>query len=345
MLSNKQGRFSKWVLMLTATILVLGVLAGCGKNKESKDALVVYKGGQVTKDEFEKFKNINKTFYPEYAQFFDDPNYQQELMNQYLTFKILSGRITDKAKADADKKVKEQVDQIKAAMDAQGGADAMLKENKLVMKDIEEFVRQSVYSLTAMEANVADDQVKAEYDKVLKEDKDSYTVATVRHILVGITDASTGKELRKKEEALARAKEVQDKLNKGGNFDTLAKEYSDDPGSKDNGGKYEDAEISQWVPEFKKAAAELAINKISDPVETEYGYHVMKVESRKTKTFDEVKDALKSGLAEQKVYEFAEKELPGLIEKNNLPKPEEASPSPAASPTPSASPSPSPAAK
>lgn len=55
----------------------------------------------------------------------------------------------------------------------------------------------------------------------------------------------------------------------------------------------------------------------------------MKVESRKTKTFDEVKDSLRSEAAETTVYDFVEKELPTLIEKNNLPKPEDKPATPA----------------
>ncbi len=69
----------------------------------------------------------------------------------------------------------------------------------------------------------------------------------------------------------------------------------------------------------KKAAAELPLGQVSDPVKTDYGYHVMKVESRTTKKLDDVKADIKSGLAEQQIYNFAEKELPGMIETNNLP--------------------------
>lgn len=82
---------------------------------------------------------------------------------------------------------------------------------------------------------------------------------------------------------------------------------------------------------LKKAAIELPIGKISDPVETSYGYHVMKVESRSSKTFDDVKAGLRSEAAQAKIYEFLEKELPGLIQTNNMPKPE-ATPAPTPAP-------------
>lgn len=56
--------------------------------------------------------------------------------------------------------------------------------------------------------------------------------------------------------------------------------YSEDPGSAEKGGLYENTPVSTWVEAFKEAAKTLPLNKISDPVETEYGYHIMKVEAR-----------------------------------------------------------------
>ncbi|UQZ84910.1 Foldase protein PrsA 3 precursor [Paenibacillus konkukensis] len=356
MLQNKWKTAKKGLIALLAVMTIISA-AGCGKkadsdtgaaagsgaaatNKDAAEVLVTYKdGGKVTRGEFDTFLNTNLLFYKEYAQYKEDPAFQQDMMKQLVTFKVLSARADDKAKTAADEKTKTQMDQIKAFMGMQeGGMDKQLKDASITEKDLETFVSRSMQAIEAMESKVTDDQVKAEYDKNIAADKNVYDVATVRHILVGTTDAATGKETRSKEDALKRAKEVQDKLKNGGDFDALAKEYSDDPGSKDNGGKYENVEISQWVPEFKKAAAELPLNQISDPVETSYGYHVMKVEARKTKTFDEVKEDLRSQLAETQIYDFVDKELPTMIETNTLPKPEEKAP--AASPAPSSSPAP-----
>ncbi|WP_282938185.1 peptidylprolyl isomerase [Paenibacillus sp. RC67] len=347
MLQNKWKTAKKGLIALLAVMTVV-TAAGCGKKtdtgteaaagtKDAKEVIVTYKdGGKITRGEFDTFLNTNLMFYKEYAQYKEDPAFQQDMMKQLVTFKVLSDRADDKAKAEAATKSKQQLDQIKTFMGMQeGGMEKQLKDGNITEKDLELFVTRSMQAIATMEGKVPDDQVKAEYDKRIAADKNIYDVATVRHILVGISDPATGKETRSKEDALKRAKEVQDKLKNGGDFDALAKEYSDDPGSKDNGGKYEDAPISQWVPEFKKAAAELPLNQISDPVETSYGYHVMKVESRKSKTFDEVKGDLRSELAETHIYDFVEKELPTLIETNKLPTP---TPPPTAAPQPSTAP-------
>jgi foldase protein PrsA len=98
-------------------------------------------------------------------------------------------------------------------------------------------------------------------------------------------------------------------LDKGEDFATLVKQYSNDGQPNiDNGGLYADANVSEWVPEFKEAAMTLPLNKISDPVETQFGYHIIRVESRTEKTLadltEEQKDALKRSVASEKVDEY-----------------------------------------
>ncbi|SDE53732.1 foldase protein PrsA [Paenibacillus sp. UNCCL117] len=343
MQQNKKKSYRVLAAAMMSLVLVAGLAAGCGKKEETppatpapgteapattpaatgnpEDVLITYKDGSVKRAEFDKFVDINMLFYPQYAQFKTDPAFQQDIMNQLLAFKILGARADAATKADAEKQAKEQMEQIKMYLGMQeGGLEKALKDNNVTEQEIQNFIGSSLTAIVGAEKQVTDDEVKKAYDSKLAQDANIYTVATVRHILVGTTDAATGAETRSKEDALKRAKEVQDKLKAGGDFDALAKEYSDDPGSKEAGGKYENAEVSQWVPEFKKAAIELPLNQISDPVETTYGYHVMKVESRSTKTFDETKEALRSEAAQGKIYEFLEKELPGMIQTNNMPK-------------------------
>lgn len=323
------------VLLLGAALLAAGV-SGCGKQdakNASADQSVVatYKGGQVTRDEFDKFIAVNALFNPMVQQMAADPGAQNYLLEQLIAFKILAGRADDKTKAESDKQIKQQMDQITQAAESQGGKGALekqLKTSNLTVDDLQHVLQLNFYAVADMEGKVDDQQIKDEYDKRLKEDPNAFDFATVRHILIQTTDPQTGKEVRTKDEALKRAGEVLDKLKNGGDFAALAKEYSEDPGSKDNGGKYENAPVSQWVPEFKKAALEQPLNEIGNPIEVPYGYHILKVEARTTKTFDEVKESLRSQIAENDIYDFMDKELPGLIETNNLPKPQNQEPAP-----------------
>jgi foldase protein PrsA len=151
------------------------------------------------------------------------------------------------------------------------------------------------------------------------------------------TATASASESRTEAEALKIAKEVKVKLDKGGDFAALAKEYSDDGGSKDNGGRYVNAQIGQWVTEFKNAAATLPINKISDPVKTSFGYHVMKVIDRKENKLADVKESLRTELADKLFSDFMTNDFPTLEYKSNIPTP---TPAPSATPAPSTEASP-----
>ncbi len=151
---------------------------------------------------------------------------------------------------------------------------------------IQDFLDQELES----KMEISDDDLQEAYGK----DK----TATVQHILFltqGKSD-SAKQEIRKlAEQVLARAKAGED-------FGALAKEFSEDPGSKNKGGLYEDFPRGQMVKPFEDASFNLPIGSISDLVETVYGYHIIKVIDRKkeTRPFDEVKEELRSRLEKSK---------------------------------------------
>ncbi|GAB2718960.1 peptidylprolyl isomerase [Paenibacillus thermoaerophilus] len=332
MLRNK-----KWRITAIALLALTVFAVGCGGKK---DLVATYKdGGGVTKAELDKYASVNLLFQPAYEMFKEDPEFQNMLLHQLIGLKIKSEQADSAVKDEVETKLKEQMAEFDKVLKDHPDADKQMKDADISRDDIETFFRRHMLANGVAGKDVKDEDIKKEYDASIAQDPHMFDTASVRHILINFTDPE-GKE-RTKEDALARAKEVHKKLQEGGDFAALAKEYSEDPGSKDNGGLYEDAQVSQWVEAFKKAAIELPLNTISDPVETEYGYHIMKVEKRTLKTFDDVKGEIKMSLADRKLSEFIEKEVPGLIEQNNLPSP---TPTPSASPEPTASPSASPAA-
>jgi foldase protein PrsA len=369
MSQNKPKVLNKWVITIVALLLAVSVLSACGQKKQEgaaataaptgkpTDVIATYKdNGTVTRGQFDAFINTNKILDPQFdqqaAQYAADPAFQQSMLQQYIAFQVLSARADDKSKAEADKLAQDQLKQKTDELSKmEGGLDKQLKDKHVEQKDLESFLKTFAYARTSLESKVTDQQLQDEYKKLAAGHE--FDIATVSHILVSVKDPQTQKDIRTKDEAMKRAKEVLDKLSKGEDFAALAKQYSDDPGSKDTGGTYKDANVNGWDPDFKKAALELPLNKLSDPpVETSFGYHVMKVESRSTKTLEEVKTSIKLYLAQQAYQTFTEKELPGLILTNTLPTP---TPAPTATPaassavspdaSPAASPTSSPAAK
>lgn len=126
---------------------------------------------------------------------------------------------------------------------------------------------------------VAETDVKAFFDKHPERFKQPDLVS-VRHILVSVKQGEGAPGITD-EEAKAKVVKIQDELKAGAKFEDLAKNYSDDPGSKENGGLYADADPSAWVPEFGAAARTQTLGEVGAPVKTQFGYHLIKVEARK----------------------------------------------------------------
>jgi parvulin-like peptidyl-prolyl isomerase len=140
--------------------------------------------------------------------------------------------------------------------------------------------------------NVTDDDVKTFFDK----HPDKFVTPesfSARHILVS-TRADGDKKAPTDEEALAKINKIAAEIRGGKSFADAAKEYSDDPGSKDNGGLYEDAPFGKFVPEFDQAVRNQTIGKMGEPVKTVFGYHLIQVEKitpAAAQTFDQAKDS------------------------------------------------------
>ncbi|MFW5438584.1 foldase protein PrsA [Paenibacillus apiarius] len=330
MLQNNKTRSKKWLMLALSAVLALSVLAGCGKsnagsgagtaNKDDSKVVATYEGGEITQKEFDIELSNMLLMYPEYAQLINMDQFREYFLKQQVAYEYLQGKASDKSKTEGEKKAKEQLETMKK----QQGFKEALTEKKITEDDVLKYMTRILTVVVDYNDKVTEDQLKAQFEK----DKKEMTVASVRHVLIGFKDKE-GKE-RKKEDALKRAKDISARLKKGEDFAKLAKEYSDDGGSVENGGLYKDTPVGNWVPQFKEAALTLPINEVSDPVETDYGYHVMRVESRTVKTYDKLtedeKTTLRTRAASEIMNGFMEKDLDKLIKKIDLPKMEEAKP-------------------
>lgn len=121
-----------------------------------------------------------------------------------------------------------------------------------------------------------------------------------RHILVS---SPKGGDAKADSAAKAKAEDVLKQVRAGGNFAELAKKYSDDPGSKENGGELGMQPTSMFVPEFSKAAMALNPGQTSDLVRSQFGYHIIQTEQKQTasvKPLADVKAAIQGNLEQQK---------------------------------------------
>jgi len=107
--------------------------------------------------------------------------------------------------------------------------------------------------------------------------------------------------------------DLKKRIEQGEDFATIAKKFSQDPGSAADGGELGDIERGAMVPPFEAALFKLKPGEVSDPVKTQFGWHIIKlhsVQGGKTKTFDQARDEiekeLKSEKAESQIYDLSE---------------------------------------
>ncbi|MBW7477394.1 peptidylprolyl isomerase [Paenibacillus oenotherae] len=313
--------WKKGILLTLAALLIVVLATGCGK-KDEGEVIATYKDGTVTQVEFDKYLAFFSILQPGSEMYFTIPQFKEQLLNQYIGYKVLNSRLGDKK----DEEIEKEISGFYTEFEKQRAANEELKkkveESNLSGDDMKNFYKMVISVTKDQDSKISDDDVKKQYEKA----KAEFSIVSVRHVLVKTTERETGAEVRKDEEALKIAKEVKSKLEANGDWNAIAKQYSEDPGSKDNGGLYEDVEARNWTPEFKEASLKQEIGKIGDPVKSSDGYHVIKVEKRVEQAFDklsqEAKNSLRQAIASERMNEFMTKELPGLIEKINLPKEE-----------------------
>jgi peptidyl-prolyl cis-trans isomerase C len=227
-------------------------------------------------------------------------------------FESLVSQLPDQARAAASgpnkRKVAEQLADLKAMakearkrkLELQPGAQLMLQLNAdqglatMLFKDIQNNVK------------VDDATLKVYYDA----HKAQFEQAKASHILIRFQGSTvplrTGEKDLTQDEALAKAQEIRKKLLAGASFSDMAKAESDDTGSGAQGGSLGTFGHGQMVAEFEKAAFSEPIGQISEPIKTKFGYHLLKVEERKTKTFEETKDTLTKELKPKAAQEAVE---------------------------------------
>ncbi|MBN6888083.1 peptidylprolyl isomerase [Cytobacillus horneckiae] len=188
---------------------------------------------------------------------------------------------------------KEIAEEMEAYMDTFGGEDTfneVLKNSGVDVSIIEKNIMTYLASKKILEPKIeiTDEEIQTYFD----ENKDSFDKeeeVEASHILVD--DEKT-------------AKEVVKKIEQDEDFAELAKEYSTDTATKDNGGELGFFAKGDMVKEFEEKAFGMENGDISEPVKTEYGYHIIKVTDKqepKKAELEEVKDEIKDILLESKL--------------------------------------------
>lgn len=180
--------------------------------------------------------------------------------------------------------------------------DMMLK-SQIVSRFAFDFMQKNSNSVT-----VSDEEAEKYYYANRKNIDD----VTVRHILISIDDNMNNEQ---KNEKRKFSEELLKRIEQGEDMSALVKEYSDDPGSKDNGGVYTFKYSEPYAQEFKDWAFDAQIGDL-DIVETQFGYHIMRLEDRST--FDDKKELARSELKANKLNEYYQNQVKEWVNDPNF---------------------------
>jgi parvulin-like peptidyl-prolyl isomerase len=303
--------FHRLAFALLLLPLILAIY-GCGGGL-TQGAVAQVGRSLVSQDQFNQLEAAyeaagrvpdKKTQAKEYHRF------QQSLAQYLVMLEVLRQEAPQYGITLTDKDVQAQVADIKQMFQGdQKRFDDALKVQKLTLDQFTESLRQRLLidemkAAVTKDATVTDDEVKGYYDS----HKGDYTKAEVRkarHILISpfATAAGGGGTITPAASdwaaAKAEAANVRSEIQNGADFGTEARKYSDDKATKDNGGDLGSIVRGQMVPEFELAVFSLKKGELSQPVRTEYGYHLIQVTDITPEAqlpYDQVKEKIRSGL-------------------------------------------------
>ena len=241
-----------------------------------------------------------------------------QILQRLIQVQLLNAKATDADKLAGKEQTEKRIAELKTRA---GSEETFEKQLKSIGITPAEFKTKMGEELTAevvlkreLKVTATDEEAKKFYDENPAQFEQPETVRAA-HVLISTRDDASGTDLSDDQKAAKKkiAEDVLKRAKAGEDFAKLAKEYSDDPGSKENGGEYTFPR-GRMVREFEATAFSLNTNQVSDIVTTQFGYHIIKLYEKnpaKKVEFDKVKDNIKEYLIGQAI----QKQLPDYMAK------------------------------
>lgn len=291
---------NKSKILVTLILAIMLLSTACSK-KGPEGVVATVDGAEISQETFDTYYGINRGYIVNNVgeEGLNETNesgktYGQIIREQVLDSLIYNQIMVNKAKEkgiDVQEKVKEQLASekeylgeeefnklLKSLNIDEAQYTKMIEDNLLVTDFIEQ---------TKNEYKIDEAEIKKYYD----ENKEKFTKVKASHILVDTED---------------EAKKIIERLNAGEKFEDLAKELSKDPSVAANGGDLGFFGKGRMVPEFEEFCFSAKVGDVSEPVKTDYGYHVIKV-TDKMDDLESAKAEIESTLKDEKFKDEMDK--------------------------------------
>ena len=293
----------RFVTIIAILLAVIFLSVSCSKTVASADGI------KIKQSEVDEYVDIAKSTDTSGELASNEEslnNLKVNIIDSLIVTKLLEKYAEENNITVTDEEVKEQLNLIINSYPSEEDFEKMLKENGIDRKFLEKELRsqlltEKIYNKVTEDVIVTDEEVEQYYE----DNKETQFLVPesvkAAHILVMFPWKKDNSE--KTEEGRKEAREkiemIKEKLENGEDFEKLARTYSDDETTKENGGDLGYVYKGQMVDEFDKALFSLDVGEISDIVETNIGYHIIKVYEYKkeyVEDFEEVKDSIKEYL-------------------------------------------------
>lgn len=281
------------IKMIFAVVISIFMVTNTSFAKDVSGKVIAQVGPyKLTVDDFEKQV---KTLPPQFQMAIaSNKQLRESFLERWVQITLMALKARE-MKLDQDPQVKKRLEDLKNALLAQEFSKRFIEDK----------------------VTISDEEVKEYYEK----HKDQFTQkeqVKARHILVKVPAGANEDEWKK---ARKKALDIKARAEKGEDFAKLAKEFSDDPGTKNRGGELGYFGKGRMVPEFEKVAFSLEPGVISDPVKTIFGWHLIQVEDKKAsqvKPLEDVKSFVRQRALQEKKSEMLEKLLADVEKKYSV---------------------------
>lgn len=274
-LTNKKNW--KSILLIVSLVLIFS-MTGC-QNKQGSDGEIVAKINDhvITKDELYEYLVAENG---------------AQVLDALISEKIVAIEAEKQKISISEEDINAEINEIIANYGGEEVFNQAMEYYGYTLDDVKKNITTNTQIRRLLEPSISiSEEEMQEYFEANKGTFEQKEQVKASHILV---------------ETEEEAKEIKEKLSAGGDFAELAKEYSTDEGSKALGGDLGYFVRTDMVPSFADAAFTLQIGEISEPVKSEFGYHIIKVEDKKEAkeaNYEESKDTIKDILLSEKMPE------------------------------------------
>lgn len=288
------------VLAVTgAALLMFGLLAGCSNSgtKSGKEIAATVDGTEITvaqlDAEMAKLKLQNPEIFNVEQGGMDEATVRSSMLDELINQQLLTAKAQAEGIKVDDTEIQKQIDSLKAGYGGEEQFNAALKSAGFTLETLKENYRWQILSSELLNSLVPETSVTdADVAKYYEDNKASMKVDAAKrasHILFDTKDKQS-------------AKDVLAELKAGGDFEALAKQYSKDEGSATNGGDL-GWPTAPYVSSFQKALDKLDKGEMSELVNSEYGWHIIRVtDVRKAgvATLEDKKEEIRQTLLNEK---------------------------------------------